>query len=101
MIDPMANLDMGGTSTGFDGGSSTTEGEGKDLFQVLAAKHNLKKMDEIRSFMGIVSGCFAGMCGLTGLEGLGMYYILSLCTPHLLFAFFLTNDFIFTLLILP
>ena len=68
MIDPMANLDAGPTG---GPGEDTTGGEGKDAFDMGAANANLKKMDEIRSFMGIVSGCVAGVLGLTGLSGLG------------------------------
>mmetsp|Transcript_15107 Transcript_15107/g.20201 ORF Transcript_15107/g.20201 Transcript_15107/m.20201 type:complete len:119 (+) Transcript_15107:151-507(+) len=72
MIDPMADLAASGPSP--DGTQTTTGGEGRDVFDMTAAQLNLKKMDTVRSFMGIVSGCVAGVCGLTGLPGLGAFY---------------------------
>ena len=68
MIDPMANIDtpVGG---GGPGGGEMEAGE--EVFDVNAFKSNLRKIDKIRSFMGIISGCVAGVCGLTGLSGLG------------------------------
>mmetsp|Transcript_4361 Transcript_4361/g.12195 ORF Transcript_4361/g.12195 Transcript_4361/m.12195 type:complete len:89 (-) Transcript_4361:1499-1765(-) len=68
MIDPMADLDSGSAPTP---GADSTGGEGKDVFDMQAANLNMKKMDTVRSFMGIVSGCVAGVLGLTGLSGLG------------------------------
>ena len=67
MIDPMANLDAG---TGPTPGGDSTGGEGSDIFDFPSAQLNIQKMDTVRSFMGIVSGCVAGICGLTGFEGL-------------------------------
>ena len=67
MMDPMAGV---GDASGPVPGADATGGEGKDVFDAAAASHNLKGMDRIRSFMGIVSGCVAGVLGLTGLEGL-------------------------------
>lgn len=75
MIDPMANLDSGSGPTP---GADATGGEGKDVFDMNAANLNLKKMDTVRSFMGIVSGCVAGVLGLTGLSGLVCFLILHL-----------------------
>jgi hypothetical protein len=43
----------------------------REVFDMDAYKANFRKMDKIRSFMGIASGCVAGVCGLTGLSGLG------------------------------
>ena len=43
----------------------------QEVFDMNAYRSNMQKMDKIRSFMGIVSGCVAGVCGLTGLAGLG------------------------------
>uniref|UniRef100_A0A6U3NU56 ER membrane protein complex subunit 6 n=1 Tax=Ditylum brightwellii TaxID=49249 RepID=A0A6U3NU56_9STRA len=76
MIDPMADLAASGPSP--DGTQTTTGGEGRDVFDMTAAQLNLKKMDTVRSFMGIVSGCVAGVCGLTGLPGLACFIILHL-----------------------
>ena len=76
MIDPMANLDptgspdmmmMGGDSPDGTGDSSSNQ----EVFDMDAFRYNFRKMDKIRSFMGIVSGCVAGVLGLTGLSGLG------------------------------
>lgn len=70
MIDPMANLDAApgaGPETDAAGGADGSQ----EVFDMHAYRSNLMKMDNIRSFMGIVSGCVAGVCGLTGLAGLG------------------------------
>lgn len=76
MIDPMANLGDEGAP-----GAPTDQDDSKDVFDPLILNLNLKRVDNIRSFMGIISGCFAGICGLTGLEGFGtcrpMYYLPS------------------------
>ena len=72
MIDPMADID--GTTSGSGGGamamdpSTNADGEhNQEVFDINAHRINMKKMDYIRSFMGIVSGCVAGVLGLTGL----------------------------------
>jgi len=79
MIDPMANLDAGSGPTP---GGDSTGGEGADIFDFPSAQLNIKKMDSVRSFMGIVSGCVAGVCGLTGFQGLvcflGLHLIVSI-----------------------
>lgn len=70
MIDPMANLDAApgaGPEMDAAGGADGSQ----EVFDMHAYRSNLMKMDNIRSFMGIVSGCVAGVCGLTGLAGLG------------------------------
>ena len=74
-MDPMANLD-GGDPTGAAADSSSST---KDVFDPIALNSNLKRIDKIRSFMGIVSGCVAGICGLTGLQGLGALRCGALC----------------------
>lgn len=68
MIDPMANIDSDAAGPAMDpaGGDGNQE-----VFDMNAYRSNLRKMDKIRSFMGIASGCVAGVCGLTGLSGLG------------------------------
>jgi hypothetical protein len=78
MIDPMANLDPtgspdmmmmgGGSPTDVGGGDSNNN---QEVFDMDAFRYNFRKMDKIRSFMGIVSGCVAGVLGLTGISGLG------------------------------
>eukprot|EP00568_Trieres_chinensis_P003982 CAMPEP_0183291876 /NCGR_PEP_ID=MMETSP0160_2-20130417/1140_1 /TAXON_ID=2839 ORGANISM="Odontella Sinensis, Strain Grunow 1884" /NCGR_SAMPLE_ID=MMETSP0160_2 /ASSEMBLY_ACC=CAM_ASM_000250 /LENGTH=126 /DNA_ID=CAMNT_0025452741 /DNA_START=115 /DNA_END=495 /DNA_ORIENTATION=+ len=75
MIDPMANLDAGPSAGGT---GETTGGEGKDVFDLAADNHNAKKVDKIRSFLGIASGCVAGVLGLTGLSGLVCFLVLHL-----------------------
>lgn len=63
----MANLDGGSAP----GAAADTSSSTKDVFDPVALNFNLKKIDNIRSFMGIASGCVAGIFGLTGLQGLG------------------------------
>ena len=63
MIDPMAGLDGG-----VPGAQETDE---KDVIDMTSLRYNMERIDTIRSSMGIASGCIAGICGLTGLEGLG------------------------------
>ncbi len=74
MIDPMANLG----NEGFDPNSAIGEGDsllsgGRNhhIMNIHAIHLNNKKIDKVRSLMGIISGCVAGICGLTGLQGLG------------------------------
>eukprot|EP00560_Eucampia_antarctica_P000771 CAMPEP_0197831804 /NCGR_PEP_ID=MMETSP1437-20131217/12193_1 /TAXON_ID=49252 ORGANISM="Eucampia antarctica, Strain CCMP1452" /NCGR_SAMPLE_ID=MMETSP1437 /ASSEMBLY_ACC=CAM_ASM_001096 /LENGTH=116 /DNA_ID=CAMNT_0043434877 /DNA_START=146 /DNA_END=493 /DNA_ORIENTATION=+ len=73
MIDPMANLSKGNGSSAI---GDMTGGEGQDVFDMAAAQANITKTDKIRSFMGIISGCVAGILGLTGLEGLACFVVL-------------------------
>mmetsp|Transcript_30462 Transcript_30462/g.34722 ORF Transcript_30462/g.34722 Transcript_30462/m.34722 type:complete len:123 (+) Transcript_30462:87-455(+) len=68
MIDPMA--DLGGSA------NATSETDTKEVFDVNLLTMNLQRIDKIRSFMGIVSGCVAGICGLTGIAGLVCFVIL-------------------------
>ena len=75
MIDPMANLDPTGSPDMMMMGGPPTDGGGdsnnQEVFDMDAFRYNFRKMDKIRSFMGIVSGCVAGVLGLTGISGLG------------------------------
>jgi hypothetical protein len=64
MIDPMANLDQGAPG-------ATDGADEKDIIDFTSLRYNLEGIDRTRSVMGIASGCVAGICGLTGLEGLG------------------------------
>jgi len=87
MIDPMANLDP--TAPGGNPEMDACGDASREVFDMDAYKSNFRKMDKIRSFMGIVSGCVAGICGLTGLGGLGkshwswgqLYYCISCLNP--------------------
>jgi hypothetical protein len=67
MIDPMANIGSGFDPTKAGGDSSGA----KESLNFHALQLNHRKIDYVYSFMGIVSGCVAGILGLTGLEGLG------------------------------
>ena len=78
MIDPMANLDPTGSPDMMMGGPPTDGGgdsNNQEVFDMDAFRYNFRKMDKIRSFMGIVSGCVAGVLGLTGISGLGEYIV--------------------------
>ena len=75
MIDPMADLAGGGPDMAMMGGPSNSDDNNKEVFDMDAFRYNFRKMDKIRSFMGIVAGCVAGVLGLTGLSGLGEFYI--------------------------
>jgi EMC6 len=66
MIDPMANLDAAP--------GAPEPGDEKDVIDIACLQYNLLRVEQIRSVMGIASGCVAGIFGLTGLEGLGKYY---------------------------
>ncbi|KAL9182323.1 hypothetical protein ACHAXT_012975 [Thalassiosira profunda] len=67
MIDPMANIDP--AAPGPDVDAAGADGS-QEVFDVHAYRSNFRKMDKVRSFMGIAAGCVAGVCGLTGLSGL-------------------------------
>eukprot|EP00543_Licmophora_paradoxa_P015736 CAMPEP_0202474602 /NCGR_PEP_ID=MMETSP1360-20130828/92471_1 /ASSEMBLY_ACC=CAM_ASM_000848 /TAXON_ID=515479 /ORGANISM="Licmophora paradoxa, Strain CCMP2313" /LENGTH=125 /DNA_ID=CAMNT_0049101739 /DNA_START=205 /DNA_END=582 /DNA_ORIENTATION=- len=73
----MANLGGAapGAPTSADGGEGNS---GKDVFDPIALNLNLQRVDKIKTFMGIVAGCVAGILGLTGLEGLVCFIILHL-----------------------
>lgn len=71
MIDPMANLDPTAPGGGGPDLNNDSSDPTREVFDMDAYKSNFRKMDKIRSFMGIASGCVAGVCGLTGLSGLG------------------------------
>ena len=74
MIDPMADIDGATSGGGAMDPTTTSDGEhNQEVFDINAHRINMKKMDYIRSFMGIVSGCVAGVLGLTGLSGLGEF----------------------------
>ena len=77
MIDPMADLATGGggpdmMNSAMGGGDDNNN---KEVFDMDAFRYNFRKMDKIRSFMGIVAGCVAGVLGLTGLSGLGELFV--------------------------
>lgn len=76
MIDPMANISQQGPMGAGPnaGGASNDETvvESKNVYDFEAMKYNESKMEKIKSFMGIVSGCCAGILGLT--NGLGLLF---------------------------
>lgn len=76
MIDPMAGLDGGVPAV-----QDTDE---KDVVDITSLRYNLERVDTIRSVMGIASGCVAGICGLTGLQGLGCFVILHVLVLFLI-----------------
>jgi len=90
MIDPMANLG----NEGFDpnsvigGGEPLLSGRNQTLIINMHAVHlNNKKIDKVRSLMGIISGCVAGICGLTGFQGLVCFVALHLVVNFSLITF--------------
>jgi hypothetical protein len=71
-MDPMANLDGGDEVPGAPSASlDPSRTVPSDVYDPWTLNLNLRRIDKIRSFMGIVSGCVAGICGFTGMEGLG------------------------------
>lgn len=58
------------------GPSNNSDDTNQEVFDMDAFRYNFRKMDKIRSFMGIVAGCVAGVLGLTGLSGLACFLIL-------------------------
>ena len=81
MIDPMANIggaQPSATQPGLSPGDDST-----DVFDFHAQLQNVQKMESIRSFMGIVNGCCAGILGLTNEMGIlffvGMHMVVSVC----------------------
>lgn len=70
MIDPMA--DLGGSA------NASNETDSKEVFDPILLNSNLQRIDKIRSLMGIISGCVAGIFGLTGISGLGKFYLMPL-----------------------
>jgi len=67
-MDPMAGID---SNSATDLQQETDE---KGVIDVTSLRYNLERVDKIQSVMGIASGCVAGICGLTGLQGLGTFY---------------------------
>jgi len=95
----MADLDPTGAPGGGDMmmdpmmGSGDSDGKGsQEVFDMNAYRANMRKMDKIRSFMGIVSGCVAGICGLTGLAGLACFLILHITVSLSLLTFKMKLD---------
>mmetsp|Transcript_23000 Transcript_23000/g.55424 ORF Transcript_23000/g.55424 Transcript_23000/m.55424 type:complete len:130 (-) Transcript_23000:478-867(-) len=91
MIDPMANIDpaapAGPEMDAAGGGDGNQE-----VFDTNAYRSNFRKMDKIRSFMGIASGCVAGVCGLTSLSGLVCFLVLHITVNLSLLAFKMKFD---------
>ncbi len=78
MIDPMANISQQGpvgagpNAGGAGGPNDDTLVEARNVFDSEAMRYNVTKMDNIKSFMGIISGSCAGILGLT--NGLGLLF---------------------------
>ena len=67
MNDPMAGMDQPVS------GPPTDDIDSKEVFDPMILQFNLQRIERIRSVMGIASGCIAGIAGLTGFEGIGMF----------------------------
>lgn len=80
-MDPMANLGGGPQPASQPG--QNPDGETTEVFDFHAQQNNIRKMESIRAFMGIVNGCCAGILGLTNLKGImffvGMHLVVSVC----------------------
>ena len=85
MNDPMAGMGAEATSPTIDDDTHS-----KEVFDPMILSFNLQRIERIRSVMGIASGCIAGIAGLTGWEGIGMfvYCIISLYFAVSYCAFF-------------
>jgi hypothetical protein len=70
MNDPMAGI-SGPTTAPGPSGSPEDMTHTKEVYDPIAMQVNMQRIERIRSVMGIVSGCVAGIVGLTSLEGLG------------------------------
>lgn len=69
----MANLT--GPSTGGPNDTASTGGEGRDVFDMAALTNNVQAIERIRSFMGIICGCCAGILGLTNSAGIAFFLL--------------------------
>ena len=65
----MANLSAPNPN-GQDNGTGTG-GEGNDVYDLKALNLNASKVERIHSYMGIISGCVAGILGLLNWRGIG------------------------------
>jgi hypothetical protein len=68
MADPMADLGAGAPG-GPSKNDNTNLTNTKEVTDPMVWGENLKRIDRIRSVMGIASGCVAGILGFTGLQG--------------------------------
>lgn len=66
----MANLSTPNPN-GQDPAGTGTGGEGNDVYDLKALMVNASQSDKIHSYMGIVSGCVAGVLGLLNWQGIG------------------------------
>lgn len=83
MIDPMANL--GGPQPGSQPQPGTGDSAEEEVFDFHAQQHNVQKMESIRSFMGIINGCCAGILGLTNSMGIVFFIFMHLVVSACLF----------------
>ncbi len=83
MLDPMANISSPGAQQPGAPGAGPPGEESMEVFDRHAQRQNTQKMDSIKSFMGIVTGCCAGILGLTNMRGIAffvvMHFVVSGC----------------------
>lgn len=79
----MANISSQGPGAGGNASQNNdnTVVEARDVCDIQVMKLNESKMDKIKSFMGIVSGCCAGILGLTNGPGL-LFFVMSHLTVN-------------------
>lgn len=75
-MDPMANI--GGQQPGAAQPGQSPDDDTTEVFDLHAQQQNVQKMESIRSFMGIVNGCCAGILGLTNLGGILFFVVMHL-----------------------
>ncbi|GMI08534.1 hypothetical protein TrLO_g15977 [Triparma laevis f. longispina] len=63
-MDPMA-----GIGAAPSGNQASTAGEGRAIFNQQIAMKNIMALSDARTYMGILSGCVAGVVGLTNGQG--------------------------------
>mmetsp|Transcript_4086 Transcript_4086/g.8755 ORF Transcript_4086/g.8755 Transcript_4086/m.8755 type:complete len:128 (-) Transcript_4086:1021-1404(-) len=83
IADPMA--DLGG---GQPGAASSEMGNAtKEVVDPMAMSMNAQRIERVKNVMGIVSGCVAGICGLTGFSGLVCFLLwhVLVCTAIVVF----------------
>mmetsp|Transcript_22882 Transcript_22882/g.54032 ORF Transcript_22882/g.54032 Transcript_22882/m.54032 type:complete len:123 (+) Transcript_22882:333-701(+) len=78
-MDPLAGIDSVNTL-------GPDVADDKDVFDVTTLKYNLQRVDTVRSVMNIASGCVAGICGVTGWQGLAVFLFLHLSVLAVVWA---------------
>ncbi|VEU33774.1 unnamed protein product [Pseudo-nitzschia multistriata] len=78
-MDPLAGIGSGALP-------APDASDDKDVFDVTTLRYNLQHVDTVRSVMNIASGCVAGICGLTGWQGLALFLLLHLAVLTIIWA---------------